>query len=96
MRAHVHAHVPVSFCANAYPPACSSISCPSPPPRRTITGMAHSFFTSANARLGKQLLQVLEEAGQVVPPELRSYAMSGGGGGSKWGEAWHVQGSLVG
>ena len=45
-------------------------------------GAAYAMFTTANARLGKQLVAILEEAQQAVPSELRTYAqVSGGGGG---------------
>lgn len=44
-------------------------------------GTAYSFFTSANARMAREIQKILEEAQQPVPPELRNYAMSGGGGG---------------
>lgn len=47
------------------------------------TGMAYSFFSAANARMAKQIVNILQEAQQIVPPELRQYAAtSGGGGGS--------------
>jgi ATP-dependent RNA helicase DDX5/DBP2 len=44
-------------------------------------GMAWSFFTSSNGRMARQILQILEEAGQPVPPEMRQYSMTSGGGG---------------
>jgi ATP-dependent RNA helicase DDX5/DBP2 len=44
-------------------------------------GTAISFFTSANARVARQLVDVLAEAKQVVPPELERMAPMGGGGG---------------
>lgn len=46
-------------------------------------GMSYSFFTSANGRMARQLVQVLEEAGQVVPPELRQFATTSGGPSSE-------------
>lgn len=45
-------------------------------------GTAISFFSSANSRLARDLLNVLQEANQQVPQELMGYAGSGGGGGS--------------
>ena len=42
---------------------------------------------AANGRLAKQLQDILEEAGQPVPPGLRQYAQvtgGGGGGGGMW------------
>ncbi len=41
--------------------------------------MAYSFFTANNGRMAKQLVSILEEAQQVVPPELRSFAQTSGG-----------------
>ena len=41
--------------------------------------MAHSFFTSNNGRMAMQLVKILEEAGQPVPPELRQFSMTSGG-----------------
>lgn len=58
--------------------------------RKTLEGYnegnAISFFTSANARLARTLIDVLTEAGQQVPPELERLAPAGGGGGrSRYG-----------
>jgi ATP-dependent RNA helicase DDX5/DBP2 len=50
-------------------------------------GSAYSFFTSANGRMAKQLVNILEEAQQAVPPELRQYAMTSGGPSSEWAGA---------
>ena len=50
--------------------------------RAGATGTAYAMFTTANARLGKQLVGILEEAQQAVPSELRMYASVSGGGGS--------------
>ena len=44
-----------------------------------LAGTAYSFFTASNGRMAKQLVQILEEAAQPVPPELRQYAMTSGG-----------------
>ncbi|PSC72623.1 DEAD-box ATP-dependent RNA helicase 20 [Micractinium conductrix] len=49
--------------------------------RAGATGAAYSFFTSANGKMAKQLVSILEEAGQAVPPEMRQFALMGGGGG---------------
>ena len=49
--------------------------------RAGAEGRAYSFFTSGNARIARQLAGILSEAGKPVPPELQSYAASGGGGG---------------
>lgn len=50
--------------------------------RAGATGIAYAMFTTANARLGKQLVGILEEAQQAVPSELRMYASVSGGSGS--------------
>lgn len=42
--------------------------------RAGARGTAYSFYTQNNARLAKQILSVLEEAGQPVPDELRRMA----------------------
>ena len=56
--------------------------------RAGATGVAYAMFTTANARLGKQLVGILEEAQQAVPSELRMYASVSGGGSN--GEALPV------
>ncbi|KAM7471818.1 hypothetical protein LguiA_010001 [Lonicera macranthoides] len=38
--------------------------------RAGATGTAYTFFTAANARFAKELINILEEAGQKVSPEL--------------------------
>lgn len=38
--------------------------------RAGATGTAYTFFTAANARFAKELIAILEEAGQKVNPEL--------------------------
>ncbi|KAL3156968.1 DEAD-box ATP-dependent RNA helicase 20 [Trebouxia sp. C0009 RCD-2024] len=50
--------------------------------RAGATGIAYAMFTTANARLAKQLVGILEEAQQAVPSELRMYATVSGGGAS--------------
>lgn len=48
-------------------------------------GAAHSFFTTANARLARQIMGVLTEAHQPVPPELAQMAhVATGGAPSEW------------
>ena len=44
-------------------------------------GTAYSFFTDKNAKMGGQLIKVLSDAGQEVPPELNRFQGYGGGGG---------------
>eukprot|EP00249_Psilotum_nudum_P007624 c20704_g2_i1 orf=393-869(-) len=56
--------------------------------RAGAKGMAYTFFTAASARLARELIAVLKEAGQVIKPELHAMAGSSfGGGGSRahWG-----------
>lgn len=47
--------------------------------RAGATGTAYSFFTAANARLAKQIVNVMREANQVVPSELAQMAAVGQG-----------------
>jgi hypothetical protein len=49
------------------------------------TGTAVSFFGMNDAKIARQVTQVLEEANQVVPPELKQMAAIGGGGGGGGG-----------
>ncbi len=49
--------------------------------RAGASGTAYSFFTAANGRMAREIQKILEEAQQPVPPELRNYAMTSGGGG---------------
>jgi ATP-dependent RNA helicase DDX5/DBP2 len=50
--------------------------------RAGAEGMAYSFFTTANAKMARQIVNILEEAQQAVPQELRRFAaVSRGGGG---------------
>eukprot|EP01088_Endostelium_zonatum_P000805 TRINITY_DN1105_c0_g1_i1.p1 TRINITY_DN1105_c0_g1~~TRINITY_DN1105_c0_g1_i1.p1 ORF type:complete len:589 (+),score=160.16 TRINITY_DN1105_c0_g1_i1:196-1962(+) len=52
--------------------------------RAGTQGTAYSFFTSNNARLAKELIGVLREAGQEIPVQLQQLNQSSGGrkGGS--------------
>ncbi|KAK9909084.1 hypothetical protein WJX75_006925 [Coccomyxa subellipsoidea] len=53
--------------------------------RAGASGLAVSFFTSANGRMARQILDILTEANQQVPDQLRQYAsVAGGGGGSNF------------
>ncbi|GAX72837.1 hypothetical protein CEUSTIGMA_g292.t1 [Chlamydomonas eustigma] len=47
--------------------------------RAGAKGVAHSFFTTANARLAGQIISVLKEADQPIPPQLFQYAEVSGG-----------------
>ena len=52
--------------------------------RAGARGLAVSFFTSADGRLARPILDILTEAQQAVPEQLRQYAaVAGGGGGSR-------------
>lgn len=44
--------------------------------RAGAKGTAYSFFTAANARFAKELISILEEAGQKVSHELASMGRS--------------------
>ncbi|XP_042497962.1 DEAD-box ATP-dependent RNA helicase 20-like isoform X1 [Macadamia integrifolia] len=49
--------------------------------RAGAKGTAFTFFTHANAKFVKNLVKILQEAGQVVNPALAALARSGSGGG---------------
>lgn len=52
--------------------------------RAGATGESYTFMTYADGKHARELMQLLSDAGQVVPPELQQMAMSaprGGGGG---------------
>ncbi|XP_055617876.1 uncharacterized protein LOC129763119 [Toxorhynchites rutilus septentrionalis] len=49
--------------------------------RSNTTGEAYTFFTSNERKSAKDLVAILEEAKQVVPPELLKWRYMGGGGG---------------
>ncbi|XP_012273560.1 ATP-dependent RNA helicase p62 isoform X2 [Orussus abietinus] len=53
------------------------------------TGTSYAFFTPQNSRQAKDLINVLQEANQVVNPKLSELAARGGGGGyggrNRWG-----------
>ncbi|KAJ3194198.1 ATP-dependent RNA helicase dbp2 [Entophlyctis luteolus] len=53
--------------------------------RAKTTGTAYTFFTTENAKQAKDLVGILEEAKQIVPPQLRDLAYAGGGGGGGYG-----------
>ena len=50
-------------------------------------GTSVTFMTSNDAKLARDLISILDEAGQDVPPQLRDYAAMnrGGGGRSRYG-----------
>ncbi|KAH3674564.1 hypothetical protein WICPIJ_009522 [Wickerhamomyces pijperi] len=49
--------------------------------RAGTKGTSVSFFTDANSKLGSQLIKILREANQTIPPELQRYDRSGFNGG---------------
>lgn len=49
--------------------------------RAGAKGRAVSFFGSKNARNARELIKILIESGNEVPPELSQMQMMGGGGG---------------
>ncbi|XP_057514747.1 DEAD-box ATP-dependent RNA helicase 30-like [Actinidia eriantha] len=46
--------------------------------RAGAKGIAVSFFTHANAKFARDLIKILQEAGQIVPPPLSNMARSAG------------------
>jgi hypothetical protein len=57
--------------------------------RAGAKGTSYSFFTPANGRLARDIIKVLREANQVVPPALEQISATsvGGGGSSELGGA---------
>lgn len=55
--------------------------------RAGATGEAYTLFTATDGKYARELSQVLEEAGQVVPQPLAELARMSGGGNrsSRWG-----------
>lgn len=48
--------------------------------RAGAKGTAYTFFTHSNAKHARDLIKILQEAGQVVPVPLSSLARSSGAG----------------
>lgn len=48
--------------------------------RAGAKGTAFTFFTHSNAKYARDLIKILQEAGQVVPVPLSSLARSSGSG----------------
>ncbi|XP_073295292.1 DEAD-box ATP-dependent RNA helicase 20-like [Primulina huaijiensis] len=46
--------------------------------RAGARGMAFTFFTHGNAKHARELIKILQQAGQVVPPQLSAMARTGG------------------
>lgn len=54
--------------------------------RAGATGLAVSFFTEKNSKMAPELLEILVEAKQEIPPALQAMApYRGGGGGGRGG-----------
>lgn len=53
--------------------------------RSNATGEAYTFFTSNERKMAKELVAILEEAKQDVPPELLKWRHMGGGGINRYG-----------
>lgn len=49
--------------------------------RAGATGVAITFFTSENNKSARELVGILREAKQEIPPELAQMGSFGGGGG---------------
>jgi len=46
------------------------------------TGIAYSYFSpDGNNKLAREIIEILEKAKQIVPPQLRELAQYGGGKG---------------
>uniref|UniRef100_A0A2M3ZF11 RNA helicase n=1 Tax=Anopheles braziliensis TaxID=58242 RepID=A0A2M3ZF11_9DIPT len=52
--------------------------------RSNATGEAYTFFTHNERKMTKELVAILEEANQQVPPELLKWRHIGGGGNSRY------------
>jgi len=48
--------------------------------RAGAKGTAYSFFTSANAKYARDLIKILQDAGQVISPALSALTRSAGFG----------------
>lgn len=46
--------------------------------RAGATGTAFTFFTHANAKFARDLVKILRDAGQIIPPQLATMARSAG------------------
>ena len=54
--------------------------------RAGARGTSYSFFTPSNGRMARDIIKVMQEANQVVPPQLQQLAATAvGGAPSKWG-----------
>lgn len=46
--------------------------------RAGATGTAFSFFTHANVKHARELIKILQQAGQAVPPQLAALSRTAG------------------
>eukprot|EP00798_Chlamydomonas_sp_ICE-L_P027598 gene27598-7235_t len=55
--------------------------------RAGATGESYTFMSYEDGKHGRQLVTLMREAGQIIPPELEQLATNsrGGGGVSRWG-----------
>ncbi len=53
------------------------------PQRAGMTGTAFTYFTTENAKAARELINILREAKNTVPPQLEEMAMFSGGGGGR-------------
>lgn len=49
--------------------------------RAGAKGTSYSFFTAANGRMARDIIKVLREANQVVPPQLEALSATSSGSG---------------
>jgi len=64
--------------------------------RRDNKGLAYTFFTPQNAYKARDLIKILEEAKQTVPPELSSMVRSSGGGRGRGNSRGNSRGGNLG
>eukprot|EP01018_Ginkgo_biloba_P022667 Gb_23629 [translate_table: standard] len=60
--------------------------------RAGAKGTAFTFFTAANARFARELIKILQEAGQPVNPPLAAMARGSGGGSGGYGGSFRGRG----
>ncbi|KAA8542229.1 hypothetical protein F0562_023381 [Nyssa sinensis] len=60
--------------------------------RAGAKGNAFTFFTHANAKFARDLIKILQEAGQIVSPTLSALARSGGSGLRASGSSFRPRG----
>lgn len=60
--------------------------------RAGARGTAFTFFTHANAKFARDLIKILQEAGQIIPPALAALARSAGSGLGAYGGNFRSRG----